>query len=77
MVSSRKKNKNKNSCQRLYSKRWQLSKEKQIATMGCEARRLYRWLSLRTAQSPRLCTACTKKISTSTTASMISGRKRW
>ncbi|MBF9263967.1 helix-turn-helix transcriptional regulator [Acidovorax cattleyae] len=36
-----------------------------------------RWLSRRTAQSPRLCTACTKKISTTTTASMMSGRNRW
>ena len=77
MVSGCQSISNKNSCQRLYSKRWQLSKEKQIAAVGCGAPRLYRWLSLRTAQSPRLCTACTKKISTSTTASMISGRKRW
>lgn len=50
---------------------------RQCLPAGRHLSRSHRWLSLRTAQSPRLCTACTKKISTSTTASMISGKKRW
>ncbi len=36
------------------------------------------WLCyLRTAQSPRLWMACTKKIRMMTTASITSGKKRW
>ncbi len=37
----------------------------------------YLWLMRRTTQSPKLWMACTKKISRITTASMMSGRKRW
>lgn len=45
-----------------------------LAMPGCVDQR---WLNLRTAQSPRLWMACTKKIRMMTTASITSGKKRW
>ena len=49
------------------------------ARLAVTAQRLaaYLWLMRRTIQSPKLWMACTKKISRITTASMMSGRKRW
>ena len=46
------------------------------AFCGCQAwrMRLLRW---RASRSPMLCTAWTRTISTTTTASIISGMKRW